>query len=394
MFPVRPLSRACLLILLALPLVGCETLLGPPEPDREPQEGPLFDAQYYRLNAQVYFDRGKYSEARSQWQQAIEQSSDNDWISSLGLAACDLYEGRQRLAAGDTRAARGLFDRSEEGILALWDGTVSGQTLGVLDEEVQQWKGALTMADLRRAQAELAAFEDQRLGRMLAQAAANDTRRGMWSSQRAVLKAETEKANGEAYRLFAQLAAMENAVPNAIVAHAEYLELRGEVRAAEKEFLRFVEIAALKMNDLREGLANVERDYATEQTRRLGREAIETKLASNVDKQVAILDRLGRIYFQRAMGEGVQPEERDAHLRVAIAHLERARRVAPERLNLYSKLAQLEGEMKLYESALDRVKFYLEEAARRGMHPDDHPEVKEVLRLQRRLRTEQAARRG
>lgn len=337
--------------LRALPLLLLAACALVPDDDEaakpESKTGPQFDADYYAVNAKEYMTGGQYARAKAQWATYLELRP-GDWMAQVGAAYCDLFLAEETVVErGDIESARKLLAESRKRFTEVRTGPIEADTLD--PTTTPMWKAAMGSAMAARYAGALDALEARRD----AEASLSGAKDAAAKRDASDRFAKSRDANyAEAIMLFERLAAMKNASPESVRNLGQlYLVTRQDARA-EKEFERYLDFARTTRAGLEQGKAQVGEGYQADRAA-----VVETlydrKLSSNAAKQIAVLDDLAGLSFSKG------------DFRKSKARLEEALTLDAERADLYLKLAQSEGELQMYETAIMRVDEFLKRASRR-----------------------------
>lgn len=339
--------RSALRALPLLLLAACALVPDDETAKPESKTGPQFDADYYAVNAKEYMTGAQYARAKAQWATYLELRP-GDWMAQVGAAYCDLFLAEETVVErGDIEAARKLLADARKRFTEVRTGPIEADTLD--PTTTPMWKAAMGSAMAARYAGALDALEARRDAEA-SLSGAKDAAEKRDASDRF---AKSRDANyAEAITLFERLAAMKNASPEAVRNLGQlYLVTRQDARA-EKEFERYLDFARTTRAGLEQGKAQVGEGYQADRAA-----VVETlydrKLSSNAAKQIAVLDDLAGLSFSKG------------DFRKSKARLEEALTLDSERADLYLKLAQSEGELQMYETAIMRVDEFLKRASRR-----------------------------
>jgi tetratricopeptide (TPR) repeat protein len=397
-----------LAVTLLLPLLnGCQFLY--PEPDADPQESNSkelqFDAEYYSLNAKVYFDGEQYARAKDQWEKQLRKQP-GEWMAGVGVASCDYHLASQRLDLGDIRGARSQLESAEATLRKLWDGTIEADTRSTSEGAQAQWKAAIILALTHRALGDCDAVEARMNTQRLATMSARDPKVVELAKHSQALEQRSNANYEQALSLLEKLSAMENASEMAVLAYGELLALRGRTREAEPYFTQYLAIARKS----HAGLANTREITAKDNTdpraRELSLDLLDQRIASNAKKQVTVLVRLGNMHFDaghqslavaRRSGLGqdqvkVAEAQAKTHFSLTLDYLEEAQRLDQDQLHLLVKMAQCQEELGAYERAIANLDDFIRQSAQRDVEPDEniHRAYRMKYELERKLKEQQS----
>lgn len=374
----RPLFAAALLLILP----SCQWVGPEPTPDKPDRDKPQFDEEYYQENALRYFHGKQYARAQHQWNTVVTHFSPDDWLARLGIASCDYYLGSARLDRGDIAGAREQLNQAEKGLRAIWNGTVEADTAdtsGTSENPERHWQAALILALTHRALGDADHMEVLRLSQQLLSLPPG-------SGDSAAL-ARTHEERGrrkaanysQALTLLDRLVAMRNFSPEALVNRAELRQRMGDTPGAERDFTLWLDVARASLESHQAARKTALETPGSEASRREILALWDEKIASVRTKQVSVLLRLGNMHFDRGTEHGNEAllargideaaaiRARQAareHFRKAVDVLDKAEQIAPERIDILVKLAQVQGELGNYELALGYVNRYIGAANR------------------------------
>jgi tetratricopeptide (TPR) repeat protein len=341
------MPRTCALLALPLIVLSC-ALVPDDEPEkRETPKGPQFDADYYALNAKEYMDGGQFGRAKTQWEQFLKLRP-NDWMARLGTAFADLFLAEEAVVRrGDFKLARAQVASSEAAFAELQRGPLEDDTLTQTPEP--NWKPAYGAALASR----YLGFFDQIESRREAEAAAKggpDAAERKAASAR--LAESRDRRYAEAIVRFERLAAMKNESPEAVRNLAQlYLVTRQDAKA-EGMYLRYLAFARATRADIAERKEKTVDEYEIDR-RAVVASLYDQKLSSNAAKQIGVLDDLAGLAFARG------------DFRESKKFIEEALTLDSDRKDLYLKLAQSEGELQMYETAVLHLDEFLARSSRK-----------------------------
>jgi tetratricopeptide (TPR) repeat protein len=352
---------------------GCRFMYPEPEPEirQASSDGPMFkdDPAFYAKNAKDYFAGGSYGKARDQWNTQLEIQPDNQWA-ELGIAYCDYYLGRQATLRADLEFARDRLAIAEEAFRELWDGEIPPDTYTEDTSESLEWRAALGLAMTLRGLGNVNGLESQLQKQRLAALGPQEVDKAR------EIRGEIEKLRqyrssnyGASVDLFERLVAMENASPEAIKHLADlYLVLERD-DDAERQYRHFLELGRetwLARKQLKEELAT---ETGNEVSIQEAARFIDEKLDSNVRRRVEVMVNLAGIHWSKK------------HFAKSLEYLYEAQKLDPDRVDLLIKIAQCEGELGLYESAIDHLDDFI---VRSGTRDEDWTDnLGEAYRMRR-----------
>lgn len=337
--------------------------------DSAPEQGFESDPADYSKNGKEYYYAGDYARSRDQWSKLLRKDPDN-WMGRLAVGYCDYHLGLQQLASGDLEGGRKLLEQAEASFRDIWNGEIETSTTDVPDVERRQWQAALGIAMALRGQGFADKLQADRMRNRIQGLEVSDPQRPETARRIRSLEQRREANYKAATSLFERLAAMEHASPEAVKQLAELYVVQGRDAMAEKQFLRYLEMAEATFAAHKELEGKLEEEFASPKDREAAQGFLEQKLASNSRKRVEVLVNLGQLFFQK-----------DAFDR-ALAHLERAHEVRPERLDIILKMAQCEGGRESYKTALSLLDQYIHKST------EQNREWSRSLALAYRLQTE------
>lgn len=365
-------------------LSGCQFLYPDSEPEVRTAEDLSFDGSYYGQNAKEYFQGGHYAKAKDQWVRQLAKEPDN-WMAKLGVASCDYYMGSLSIDLGDIRGGRDNLQSAEAAVRELWDGTIEADTFEVRSEPVRQWQAAFILSITHRALGDCDHMEALMATQRLATIDLRDRRRDKLAKHRMKLEKQSESNYSASLALLAKLVKMKHASEEAYLNYAELLARSGDNEQAEKHFLSYLEVARTSLDKhLADRKALLEAPGEASK-RAFTAELWDKKIQSNTQKQVGVLVRLGNIHYddahseaERSNGPRMTADQRlrarnisKVHYTKSLDYLRQAQVLQPEKLDLLVKMAQCEGELGFYESAILNVEQFISKSAQDGQAPDE-----------------------
>ena len=380
----RRIVRAGALLTSLTLLAGCSYMYPDPGPPEQDKKELHFDPEYYSANAKEYFGDGHYAKAKDQWQKQLKL--EDNWMAELGVASCDYYMGSMSLDLGDLRGGRASLQRAEAAVRELWDGSIEADTIAVADQPVRQWQAALVLAQIHRALGDCDNMEARMLAQRLGSMNPTDERRNDVIVQLKRHEKQRDENRKAAIDLLEKLNAGKHPSQRAVLHYAEMLTLEGRDDEAETRFREYLEIAKTSHANLKKSRDETAKMPGSENRRKFLIEQFDDKLASNEEKQVAVLVRLGNIHFDGgeddlkvAKDSGESQVNRDAsrklakdHFAAALRYLREAQGLRPGALHILVKIAQCEGELGFYEDAILNLDRYISLCAERRLQVDEN----------------------
>ena len=362
------------LLLLLLPFTLCSCFLGPePTPEPVDTDKPQFEEEYYQGNARDYFHNKHYARARQQWSTVLDHFNPDDWLAKLGVASCDYFMGSDRLDRGDLKNGREQLQRSEQRLREIWNGSIEKDTLETLESFRPQWRAAMILGLTLRALGDADHLQALRLSQQILTLKPGAPESQAMADELEVVGKRKQANYTQALSLFTRLASMENASPDAILNRAELRQRMGQMNAAEQDFNDYLRMAQKSLENHYKNRQAAIDTTPSPNTRKELLAIWDEKIASAKAKQTGILLRLGNMFYD----EGIRAQDeakllappadklklatsRDSFAR-ALRYLESARHVSPDKADILVKLAQVEGELGNFETALTNLNSYISE---------------------------------
>jgi hypothetical protein len=356
----RSAAQAALLLLFA---ASCALVPDDGPKTIEPPKGPQFESEDYALNAKEYMNGGQYGRAKAQWETYLSFHP-NDWMARLGIAYADLFIAEdQAKTLSDVKTARRLLDEARKTFAELRTAPIEEDT--ATETPTPMWKTAMGSAMAARYAGYLDHLESKRAAELALRGGPEAPARTALARR---LEESREKNYAESIALFEKLASMKNASPEAVRQLAQlYLVTRRDAEA-EREFERYLDFARSTRENLKEGRAAAADDSQSDRAAVVAG-LYDQKIRANAHKQVSVLDDLAGIAFSRG------------DYRSCRRRLEEALSMDTERKDLYLKLAQAEGELQMYETAIARLDEFLKRSTRKGDSFDEP--IHQAMRLRR-----------
>ncbi|HMS17967.1 MAG TPA: hypothetical protein PKA37_14080 [Planctomycetota bacterium] len=371
--------RSIIALLLTLPLLlnGCQFMGPEPEPDAADRDKPQFDESYYQDNARSYFQGKQYARAQQQWNTVLKHFRPDDWLAKLGVASCDYFMASTRLDRGDITGAQTQFQVAEKGVREIWNGTIEKDTTLGLEVNQRQWQAALMLALVHRGLGDVEHIEILRLSQQILALPPNSRDGQSLTSKMEERKRRKDANYSQALMLLDRLVAMENFSPDALVNRAELRQRLGDSNGSEADFNKWLSIAQASLDGHYANRKVIEEAPGSENNRKELLALWDEKIASVRLKQIEVLLRLGNMQFDKGTerdreykllqgaDDSAAALARSAALRHwsrALQYLENAKIVDPDRMEVLVKLAQIEGELGNYESALHNINSYISKA--------------------------------
>ena len=342
----------------ALPVLllvsACSLVPGADEPEQVPSaKGPQFDPDYYALNAKEYMNGGQYGRAKAQWETYLTFVP-GDWISRLGIAFADVFIAEEAVRErSDVKLARTLLEEARTTFIALQTGPLEDDTEAVTTTPM--WKARLGSALTSR----YSGFLDQTEARReaaLSLKGGKDAETHRKAAEK--LSSERDRHYAEAITGYEQLAAMKNASPEAVLSLGQLYLVTRQDQKAEREYNRYLDFARATRKGLELGKEESAADELVDRAA-LVATFYDEKLQGNAAKMAGVLDDLAALAFARG------------DYRSSKSKLEEALSLNPDKKDLYFKLAQTEGELQMYETAVGRLDEFLKRSSEKREDFDD-----------------------
>ena len=349
--------RLSALLLSTLSLSGCAAMfedsgLGSSAAKMAPEE--------YSYNAKQYFHEGHWIQAKDQWQKQLEQQPGN-WKARLGIAYCDVYLAiNKRLRQRDVEGARKQLREAEAELRdLLGDAELTGSTTSTLNAKAEPWKAGLGLGMSILGQAEVDQIDRILMERRRDALPLDSKERAAIVRQIAKVQEQRQMHLSSSRAIFEQLAAMENASPEAIKQAGQANFALGNDQAAERYYLRYLDLAERTYVEREKQKEELPEIFVQRESTVEAQTMMAEKLRSNESKRFLVLTRLAMISFQNGRYEA------------SLSYNRRAQKLRPGQLDLYVKMAQCQGELHRYAEAVENLDKYLRESARLGIRVNE-----------------------
>ena len=260
---------------------------------------------------------------------------------------------------------------AEEAFRELWNGDVPADTYTDDTSESLEWRAAMGLAMTLRGLGNVNGL-DSRLQkqRLAALGPQEQDKAGEIREEIDKLRQYRSSNYGASVDLFERLVAMENASPEAIKHLADlYLVLERD-DDAERQYRHFLELGRetwLARMQLKDQIA---KEKGNEIRIQESTAFIDEKLDSNVRRRVEVVVNLAGLHWSKK------------HYAKSLEYLyEEAQKIDSERIDLLIKIAQCEGELGLYDSAIDHLDDFIVKSSEKAEDWTDN--LGEAYRMRR-----------
>jgi hypothetical protein len=283
----------------------------------------------------------------------------------------------QRLDRGDVTGANDQFQVAEKGLRAIWSGTIEDDAISSLKGEKRQWQAALMLALVHRGLGDVEHIEILRLSQQILASPKNSSESLALAPKMEERRRRKNANYGQALKLLDRLVAMQNFSPEALMNRAEVRQRMGDTAGSESDFNQWLGISQASLDSHFANRKRIEEAPGSANNRRDLLALWDEKIASAKEKQTGVLMRLGNMHYDLGLESqneagllaGLNDVESskkraqaESHFGRSLRYLESAKVVAPDRLDTLIKLAQVEGHLGQYESALKSIENYIAKA--------------------------------